>query len=415
MKTVVEHFTFAAQQGQQEFVKVFLKFGAVIDSKDVYDRTALHIAAHRVHLEVVEVLLKIGAVIDSKDSYGRTALYFAAQGGHLEVVKILLKFGAVIDSKIENGSTALHIAAHGGHVEVVEVLLKIGAVVDSKNKIGRTALHIAAHRGHVELVEALLKIGAVIDSKERDGRTALHIASKEGHKEIVIALLEHGSDINIMSNNNETPLDVAKADISSFSNEVHNYAFNHGHGIHIGGSISDILKCHIVKMKTAGIFVSEKNLLSISNNDEISDFKNRCDEEIASMKSEKVSIANVSFYDILTKGISELAMYAGNECIVQILRSDDYKVKFPMYASMINCNFRKGEKRKELLEQSHKVFHFFYNNIPQLPNVCIEKIFSYLSDEDLIILIDACKPVSVSSPNTVINNVVITSDMSKIS
>jgi hypothetical protein len=133
------------------------------------------------------------------------------------------------------------------------------------------------------------------------------------------------------------------------------------------------------------------------------------------MKSEKFSNANVSFYDILTKGISQLAMYAGNESVAHIFSSDDYKMKFPMYASMINCNFRKGEKRKELLVQGHKVFHSFFNNIPQLPHVCMKKIFSYLSDEDLMILNDACKPVSVSSPNTFINNVVITSDMSKIS
>jgi hypothetical protein len=69
------------------------------------------------------------------------------------------------------------------------------------------------------------------------------------------------------------------------------------------------------------------------------------------MKSEKVGNANVSFYHILTKGVSQLAMYAGNESVVQVLRSDDYKIKFPIYASMINSNFRKGERRKELLEK----------------------------------------------------------------
>ena len=101
-------------------------------------------------------------------------------------------------------------------------------------------------------------------------------------------------------------------------------------------------------------------------------------------------------------------MYAGNESIVHIFRSDDYVIKFPIYASMINSNFRKGERRKELLEQSNKIFHFLFNNFPQLPNDCTEIVFSYLSDEELRILIDACKPISVSSPNTDINNVVIT-------
>jgi len=126
------------------------------------------------------------------------------------------------------------------------------------------------------------------------------------------------------------------------------------------------------------------------------------------MKSERVSNANVSLYDILTKDVSQLAMYAGNESIVQILRSDDYKVKFPVYASMINSNFRKAERRKDLLEQGNEAVHFLLKNFPRLPHDCTENIFSYLSDEDLRILIDACKPITVSSPNTDTNNVVIT-------
>jgi hypothetical protein len=92
----------------------------------------------------------------------------------------------------------------------------------------------------------------------------------------------------------------------------------------------------------------------------------------------------------LTKGISQLAMYAGNESIVRVLRSNDYKVKFPVYASMINSNFRKGERRKEMLEQGYKVFHCFCNNFCALPHVCTAEIFSYLSNKDLGILIDAC-------------------------
>jgi len=126
------------------------------------------------------------------------------------------------------------------------------------------------------------------------------------------------------------------------------------------------------------------------------------------MKGETVSNANVSYYDILTKDVSQLAMYAANESIVHNLGSNYYRIKFLIYASMINSNFRKGERRKELLKQGNKIFHFLFNNFHRLPHDCTEKIFSYLSDEDLRILIGACEPITVSSPNTDINNVVIT-------
>jgi hypothetical protein len=125
---------------------------------------------------------------------------------------------------------------------------------------------------------------------------------------------------------------------------------------------------------------------SSSRNFTISNFQKECEEEIASMKSEKFSNSYVSFYDILTKDISQLAMYARNESIVQILGSDDYKKKFPIYASMINSNFRKGERRKELLEQAHETLHSFVHCLPYL---CNKKIFSYLSNEDLRNVIDA--------------------------
>ena len=99
-----------------------------------------------------------------------------------------------------------------------------------------------------------------------------------------------------MSKKNNTPLEFAMDGIHPFYYESLSNDFNRRH------DIVDILKCHIVKMKTANLFVSKKNLLSISNSD---DFQNRCEEEIASMKCEKVGNANVSFYDQPTKGLTE--------------------------------------------------------------------------------------------------------------
>jgi hypothetical protein len=105
------------------------------------------------------------------------------------------------------------------------------------------------------------------------------------------------------------------------------------------------------------------------------------------MKSEKIS-NNVSLHDILTKNISQLAIYARNENIVQVLKLDDYKTKFPVYAGIINSRFRKGVIRKELLEQGNRFFHSLFNRLPELPYDCTQKIFNYLSDKDLRFLIE---------------------------
>jgi len=462
----------ATKNKQEEVAKLLISYGADVNAKDKTGKTPIFYATQNADLkitrllltnkanvkdnpellniavlnkcrEIVEVLLEHGADVNTSDGCGRTALHFTAldeDGGffgfHLckdpdtnvkgEIAKLLLSRGANVNAQTKDGITALHAATQNGYVKVVEALLEHNADVNctvktdtpppyidkfllifhasirSKDKYDSTLLHIAAGKGHLEIVKGLLKFGAIIDSKDEYGRTALHIACIIGHKQIVIALLEHSSDINIVSKNNRTPFDFAVAgiyDVYRIYPDLH---------VSTCEMIADILKRHMVKMKTANLFISEKNLLSISSNYEISDFQKACEEEIAIMKTEKVSNANVSFYDILTKGISQLARYAGNESIVQIFRSDDYKTKFPIYGSVINSNFKKGKRRKELLEQGNRIFHFLFNNFPQLLHDCTERIFSYLSDEDLRILIGACKPISVSSANTDINNVVIT-------
>ena len=412
----------------REFVEVLLEHGADVNTSDELGRTALHFTALdeyggffefllnkdpdiNVKADIAKLLLSSGANVNAQTKKGTTTLHAATEKGYVKVVEVLLEYNADVNCTVTTDITPLHIAAEEGHLEIIEVLLKFDAVIDSKDEYGRTPLQIAAQKNHLEIVKGLLKFGADVDSQDVYGRTALHVASKEGYKQTVIALLEHGSDINIMSKDQETVLDFAMACVNSLYVEFDNSDSDDDYYIHNAihtWEIIAILKRHMVKMKTANLYLCEENLLSISSNDEISDFQNECEEEIAVMKSENVSNANVSFYNILTKDVSQLAMYAANESIVQILRSDDYKVKFPIYASMINNNFRKGERRKGLLEQSNKISYFLFNSFPRLPHDCIEKIFSYLSDEDLRILIDACKPVNVRSPDTVINNVVIT-------
>ena len=73
---------------------------------------------------------------------------------------------------------------------------------------------------------------------------------------------------------------------------------------------------------------------------------------------------------------------------------------------MIYSRFKKGERRNELMEQGNEIFHYFFTNFLGIPRDCTERIFNYLRDEDLTTIMYACKPISLSSPNSD-NNVVI--------
>jgi hypothetical protein len=327
------------------------------------------------YTDVAKLLLTTGSNVNSKNEKPtNTPLHFAVINCDIEIVEMLVARCAKIDAKNKTGLTPLHIAAQNGKVKTVKILLNYGAGVDSKNEYDKTPLHIATKRSYLKVVSVLLKFCADINSQDVNGNTALHIAALEEHVPIFEVLLEHGADINIVNKHNRTPPDLATCRARYF-----------------GGNsscqiIAENIKRQIVKMKNANLYVSEQNLQSISNNDELSVPVNECQQEIAKMKSEKISNSTVSFYDILTKDISQLAMYARNESIVQICKSGDHKNKFPIYASIINSSFRKGERRKNLLEQGNETFDLIK---PRLPYLCAKKIFSYLSDEDLRNLIDA--------------------------
>ncbi|XP_044740048.1 serine/threonine-protein phosphatase 6 regulatory ankyrin repeat subunit B-like [Chrysoperla carnea] len=361
---------FAVYNGYSQVVEVLLEYNANVnfrEKKKSRDTTPYVCTKKKCSNDIVKLLLERGAEVDSKTKYNITPLYLSAQRGQQEIIETLLKFGADINCRNMGGNRALHIASQFGHVKVVTTLLEYGCDINSRDIDGRTALHIASHLGHNEVVTTLLEYGCDINSRDKVGNIALHIASHQGHNEIVTTLLEYGSDINIMTYNNLTPLDYAKTAEKAKTIEI--------------------LKRHIVQMKTANLYVSQQNLRSV---DEISfpDFQEKCENEITSMKSEKMNNYNISFYDILTKNTDSLAICLRNENIVQILKLDDYKTKFPIYGSMIKSRFRNGMKRKELIDQGNKILHFLFANHLQLPQECTEKICSYLSNEDLKIIIE---------------------------
>ncbi|XP_020294497.1 26S proteasome non-ATPase regulatory subunit 10-like [Pseudomyrmex gracilis] len=298
----------------------------------------------------------------------------------MEIAELLLNHGANVNASDKSGISPLCLAVRKGHVNEVKMLMVRGANVNAETRDGTTPLHDAIQFDNMKIAEVLLHHGANVNASDTSGVTPLRFAIEKENVEVVAMMLDRGANINAISHTDQ-------CDVSSriYCEEIVN-----------------CLKQHIVKIKAANLFVSEQ-LLSMVTNYEINDSQNKCEKEVAIMKNEKISNTNISFYDILIKD-TNLVIYMRNENVVQVLSSDEYKTKFPIYFSMIKNQFRKGMKKKELLEQGIKSFYFFCN-FPELPLECIEQIVSYLSDNDIRILIDTCKSVSVSIRNTDINDV----------
>ncbi len=80
----------AARLGKIEKVRSLLDGDAVDvnESKNIYQRTALHAAARVGHIDVVRILAK-QADVNKKDLYGWTALAYAQEEGHDEIAEFL--------------------------------------------------------------------------------------------------------------------------------------------------------------------------------------------------------------------------------------------------------------------------------------------------------------------------------------
>ncbi|XP_020293932.1 putative ankyrin repeat protein RBE_0220 isoform X5 [Pseudomyrmex gracilis] len=324
------------------------------------------------------MLLDRGANVNAETQDGTTPLHHAIKFENMEIAELLLNHGANVNASDKSEL-----------VSGVQMLLDRGANVNAETRYGTTPLHHAIKFENMKIAELLLDHGANVNASDKSG-TPLCCAVEKKNVEVVAMLLDRGANINAISHN----------DYCDFFSR--NYC----------EEIAECLKQHIVKIKAANLSVSEQ-LLSMIRNYEISDLQNKCEKEVAIMKNEKISNTNISFYDIVIKDTNLVEIYMRNENVVQVLRSDEYKTKFPIYSSMIKNQFRKGMKKKELFEEGIKSFYFFCN-FPDLPLECIGQIFRYLSDNDIRILIDTCKSVSFSNLSTDSNDVEVTSSTSNV-
>ena len=103
----------------------------MVNARDEYGHTILHLAAYNNDAETVEEALNYGADVNARDDEGYTALLYAACFGYSEVAKILLQHGAKVnityrDPNYSDGVTVLHVARMNRHDETANVILSFG-------------------------------------------------------------------------------------------------------------------------------------------------------------------------------------------------------------------------------------------------------------------------------------------------
>ncbi|KAE8302095.1 Ankyrin repeat protein 1 [Giardia duodenalis] len=143
----------AAKRNDVKAVKRYIPYQARMVAKlvkagrvEIYDGTALMVAAVLGHTRVVKLLMRHERCMRSSNEW--TALMWAALFGRTEVVKLLLDVEGGM--QINGGVTALTAAAGFGRLDCVKLLLE-----REKDVGGESALCMASTRGHPEVASFL--------------------------------------------------------------------------------------------------------------------------------------------------------------------------------------------------------------------------------------------------------------------
>ncbi|KAF4150543.1 Ankyrin repeats domain-containing protein [Phytophthora infestans] len=228
LKSDTDKWNMAIQLSLLEYLDVTLS-AASDDVKSIYFVSTnkaglppLHRACKTNDVALVKLLLKVGADLTTKDNFEKSVFHVMAECRLTELFKYLVTLltketEGILLSLNSSGNSLLHLAAANGSDGVLAELLKssirddVIALVDLVTPDEkRTALHLAALRGHIACVELLLKLaGAKTDLRDRGGSTALHLAMQQTFdiEKLITVFL------------NYTPMDQQETTFSSMDEE----------------------------------------------------------------------------------------------------------------------------------------------------------------------------------------------------
>ncbi|XP_048238696.1 ankyrin repeat domain-containing protein 50-like [Haliotis rufescens] len=169
----------AALQGLGEVFDLIVSKGADLRSVTAHQENILHLACRGSNVEIVKYILSQNIVddINSRSVYGKTPLMIAAVNQNKEAFDLLVKKGADLTLVEDNGENILHYASAGGKLEIVEYILAQNIVdINSRGNNGKTAVMMAAWIGKRDVFDFLVTKGANLSSADTDGNTILYLA-----------------------------------------------------------------------------------------------------------------------------------------------------------------------------------------------------------------------------------------------
>ena len=201
----------AAQQGQNETIKLLHSLGGSVTHIDNQGDTPMHIAAQNGHNDTIRLLHSLGGSVTLSNNYGHTPLWLAVFKLYYETINLIAKLGGNVNQENNNGVTPMFVAAEKGRNDIITLLNSFGGDVNKSNNNGATPMFVAAQNGHYETIKLLNSLGGNVNQSNKNGTTPLFMATNDGHTEVVRFLIEEGNaEVDkAMTNDGTTPLHIA--------------------------------------------------------------------------------------------------------------------------------------------------------------------------------------------------------------
>lgn len=378
-KEIVRNFQFyqvplaqACKVGDSIVILALIEHGVDVDSicDTKQERTGLHIACfHFVdheNLRCIELLLKNKADVNKADKNGQTPLMLGRYCPQL--INLLIKYGANVHAQDQNGWTTLHHVIHDKNrrkPKLVEVLLENNTDVEIRNKKGNSVYHFAVENDFDDEVLKMLLKHKFIDINchiNRAGNNPMHYLSRNEYESCrkTDILLHYGGNMDFKNDNDET---ATYPECEGNAVCCHVTFFNKAY----------VLGYEFFK-STPEKFVSYR---SKNNDSYIKEL-----EELQKIKLEFDE--TMSFFDLLLADRTTIVKCLEHETLTKLLEQsleEDLEKKYPHYGLILKVKLRKGLVRKELIAKATAELEAA--TARQLPKICTENIFSYLSNIEL--------------------------------
>ncbi|KAL1456779.1 hypothetical protein WDU94_001480 [Cyamophila willieti] len=223
-------------------VKHILKHAPDQNVKNKDEMTALHIAVVEQNIAIIKLLLddvgirdksgrtldlsaeKNTPVLNVKNRYEKTALHIAVENRNIEVTKLLLDYKADANIRDISNRTPLHVAILNGEVTIVENLLKNNADINiALEDIGfpfkkMKPLFLATQAGQKDVFQKLLDFNADIN-ETYGNESILDFALRVKKLDVIELILRNKPTIN-----NITELNILSEVMPAFESNFETYS-----------------------------------------------------------------------------------------------------------------------------------------------------------------------------------------------